>query len=384
MKKNLIRNIIKSALFVLFTVLTVYFFTYYSVLRPAAYGALYKEYISASLVIIICFQNYFVLFPILYRKRKFLLYAVLTVLSALFAAIAEEVLVFPQVSEIIHQINDMTTKEYSIILAISLFTRNLCFVGFFFLIRLLEDVAQENMEINDSLKRINNLVIANNDNSNNKNKTITIPLNDIVYCQQEENYTYLFTTDGNKYNKNCSLSNFANQLGNQLVVRISRSIIVFYKHVYSYDNNTVYVVYSNKEKVVGFKITDAYKDNAVKLLKKHTKPQLHSESTEDEPNEAQYLEESVKIINEKETNPQTKKGKNAQLVLEYINSHSNCKGSDIANHFHVSQSTVNRTLKQFRKQGLIEYVGSKKTGGYRVIPPQGPETPQTPPPPRNE
>lgn len=384
MEKSLIQNIIKAILFVLFTALILYFFSYYSVLRPAAYGALYKELISASFVVIICFLNYFVLFPYLYRKRKFHLYAVLSVSSALLAAFAEEMLIFPQVSEIIRQIDDMSIREYSIILAITLSIRNLCFVGFFFLLRLLEDALYENMEINDTLKRINSLIIANNDNSNNKNKTITIPLNDIVYCQQEENYTYLFTTDGNKYNKNCSLSNFANQLGNQLVVRISRSIIVFYKHVYSYDNNTVYVVYSNKEKVVGFKITDAYKDNAVKLLKKHTKPQLHSESTEDEPNEAQYLEESVKIINEKETNPQTKKGKNAQLVLEYINSHSNCKGSDIANHFHVSQSTVNRTLKQFRKQGLIEYVGSKKTGGYRVIPPQGPETPQTPPPPRNE
>lgn len=383
MKKNLIRNIIKSALFVLFTVLTVYFFTYYSVLRPAAYGALYKEYISASLVIIICFLNYFVLFPYLYRKRKFHLYAVLSVSSALLAAFAEEMLIFPQVSEIIHQINDMTTKEYSIILAISLFTRNLCFVGFFFLIRLLEDVAQENMEINDSLKRINNLVIAKTDNSKNKNEIITIPLNNIVYCQQEENYTYLFTTDGSKYNRNCSLSNFANQLGDQLVVRISRSVIVFYKHVYSYDNNDVYVEISNQEDVIGFKITDAYRGNAMKLLRKHTKPKQNSKSTGEESNETPYLKESVEITNENGTFF-TKNEKNTQFLLEYINLHPECKGSDIANHIQVSLSTVNRILAQLKADGLIEYVGSKKTGGYRVIPPQGPETPQTPPPPRNE
>jgi predicted HTH transcriptional regulator len=33
----------------------------------------------------------------------------------------------------------------------------------------------------------------------------------------------------------------------------------------------------------------------------------------------------------------------------------------------ISQSTVNRVLAQLKKEGLIEYVGSKKTGGYRVV-----------------
>ena len=367
MKKNLIQNIIKAVLFVLFTVLTVYFFSYYSVLRPAACGALYKEFISASLVIIVCFLNYFVLFPVMYRKRKFLLYAVLSVLSALFAAIAEEVLVFPQVSEIIRQINDMAIEEYSIILAFSLFIRDLCFLVFFFLIRLLEDAIQENKEINDTLKRINNLVIAKNDNGKNKNEIITIPVSHIAYCQQEENYTYLFTTDGNKYNRNCSLSDFANQLGDQLVVRISRSVIVFYKHVLSYDNNDVYVEISNKEEVIGFKITDAYREKAMKLLRKHTKQQQNSKNTGEESNETPHLGESVEITEEKENISLTKNEKNVQLLLEYINLHPDCKGSDIANHIQGSLSTVNRILAQLKADGLIEYTGSKKTGGYRTV-----------------
>ena len=32
----------------------------------------------------------------------------------------------------------------------------------------------------------------------------------------------------------------------------------------------------------------------------------------------------------------------------------------------LSVATVNRILKQLKQDGLIEYVGSKKTGGYRV------------------
>ena len=32
----------------------------------------------------------------------------------------------------------------------------------------------------------------------------------------------------------------------------------------------------------------------------------------------------------------------------------------------MSPSTINRNLKQLKDKGLIEYSGSKKTGGYRV------------------
>ena len=56
----------------------------------------------------------------------------------------------------------------------------------------------------------------------------------------------------------------------------------------------------------------------------------------------------------------------SQLVLDYINGHPGCKGSDITQFCRLSLSSVNRTLKQLRDEGLIEYVGSKKTGGYRV------------------
>jgi len=35
----------------------------------------------------------------------------------------------------------------------------------------------------------------------------------------------------------------------------------------------------------------------------------------------------------------------------------------------ISQATVNRILKKLKDEGLIEYVGSKKTGGYHAIEP---------------
>ena len=260
--------IIKTVVLVLFSVFIIYVFSNFSMLRPAAYGALYKEPITAVFVISICFLNYFVLFPFLYRKRKFLLYAVSSFFSVLIAAIAEEVLVYPQVSEIISQIGDLTLLEYTILLTVTLLIRNLCFVGLFYIVSLLEDSIRDNKAIYDSIKKINNLIIAKCENGENKSKMITIPINDIVYCQQEENYTYIFTTDGNKYNRNCSMSSFAKELSDQFVVRISRGILVFYKHIHSFDENNVYVDFIDKEKSIGFLISNAYKENAMRLLKK--------------------------------------------------------------------------------------------------------------------
>ncbi len=358
---------IKAVLFTLFAVLVLCAFNYYSLLRPAAYGALYKESITAIFVVSICFLNYFVLFPILYKKRKFLLYAVSTFFSVLIAAIAEEVLVYPQVSEIISQIGDLTLHEYTIFLTVTLLIRNLCFIGLFFLVSLLEDSIRENKEINDSMKKINKLIIAKCENGENKSKMITIPINDIVYCQQEENYTYIFTTDGNKYNRNCSLSSFAKELGNQLVVRISRGVIVFYKHVHSFDENNVYVAFMDKEKPIGFLISNAYKENAMRLLKKNTTPRPHHvNELLPNPEQTQGIEETIQISNEMESTCQTEERNNIQFVLDYINGHPDCKGTDIVQFCRLSLSTVNRILKQLKDEGIIEYTGSKKTGGYRV------------------
>lgn len=101
MKEKQKNMVIKTVVLVLFTVFVIYVFSNFSMLRPAACGALYKEPITAAFVISICFLNYFVLFPFLYRKRKFLLYFIFTLVSVLIAAIAEEIIVFPQVNGII-------------------------------------------------------------------------------------------------------------------------------------------------------------------------------------------------------------------------------------------------------------------------------------------
>ncbi|MDR0938341.1 MAG: hypothetical protein LBN29_03140 [Mediterranea sp.] len=53
-----------------------------------------------------------------------------------------------------------------------------------------------------------------------------------------------------------------------------------------------------------------------------------------------------------------------EQILSYIQSHPMSKHPDIRQFADKSDATIERYLKVLKGQGLIEYVGSKRTGGY--------------------
>lgn len=67
-----LQTILKSIVLFGFSVIVIAVFRYFSMLRPGAYGALYKEMIAGGIVLAICFLNYFILYPLFYTKRRFL------------------------------------------------------------------------------------------------------------------------------------------------------------------------------------------------------------------------------------------------------------------------------------------------------------------------
>jgi len=362
--------ILKSLALACFSASVLLFFRFYSILRPIAYEAFYKEWLAGIIVLALCFLNYFVLYPLLYEKRRFFVYVLATLLSTATGTLLELILVYPQISPFINMITNNSPQEYYVIMVILLFLRDTCFVFFFFLINLLESTYDENMDVNILLQNTNELLVARTDD---KNKTlVTVRLADIAYCQQNENYAYMYLINGTKVYRNCSLKNLYELLTPSKAVRISRKTLVPYRHIESYDNRSVYVIVSDKDLPIGLEITDSYRQQALQLLKKHcsfdknieteTHPVITTVSAAQKSSNAQQTRDTVQACDsDKNEDKQT-----ASMVHSFISAHPDCKGSDIAEHLHVSLSTVNRILAQLKAEGLVEYVGSKKTGGYQA------------------
>ena len=364
--------ILKSVFFLVFSAVVIVVFRYYSMLRPGALGAIHKEMIAGGIVLALCHLNYFVLYPQLYLKRHILVYLLTTVFSAMAATILEVVLVYPQIKVIIDMVSDASPQEYYTAMTISLFLRDLCFVFFFFLIRLLESAYQENNNINLLLQNTDNLLLARK--GTDEKELVTVRLEDIVYCQQNENYTYIYLVNGMKVYRNSSLKSLYELLSTSRAARISRKVLVFYRHIVSYDNKSVYVDISKNGVIVGLEITDAYRQKASKLLEDHcmiveeretaTNPEIR---TVDVVQPAHYIQQAEMVTSQGGDIHRSEEKLTSPQLLSFIQTHPDCKGSDIEEHFHVSLSTVNRALRQLREEGLIEYTGSKKTGGYRVV-----------------
>ena len=342
----------------LFCTGTILFFRYNSFLRPLAMGATYKEYIAGAIVLSVCY----VLYPQLYLKRRYASYLTISILSLVIASLAEEMLVYRQVFDIVQYLNiNFPIYIYFVEQILYLFMRDACFVLFIFFVCTIHYLNKEKEDISQYLSHHNHLIVA----KNHHNATVTIPIKDITHCQQIENYAKIHLINGKSYTRNCSMSTLVEDLGPNYSVRISRSNIVMYAYIQSFDNTTVFILTS--EGVMGFNITKSYKEHALSMLKSH----IMNEAV---INKNENLHENISTKHEYKHEEVTKSCQEThtaemtayQLVLDFIKDHPNCKGSDIMQFCHFSLSTVNRILKQLKQEGLIEYTGSKKTGGYRI------------------
>ena len=155
-----LQTILKSIVLFGFSAIVIAVFRYFSMLRPGAYGALYKEMIAGGIVLAICFLNYFILYPLFYTKRRFLFYVISIVLSTLVATFLEVVLIYPQIKDFPSIVSEVSPQEYFTAMSISLFLRDLCFVIFFFIIRLLESAYEENRDVDILFQNTDNLLLA--------------------------------------------------------------------------------------------------------------------------------------------------------------------------------------------------------------------------------
>ena len=353
----------------IFCGLIILFFRLNTFLRPAPLGALYKEYIVGVLVLSIFYLNYFLLYPKFYEKRRFGHYLIVSLLVLTIASLVEEWLVYPQVYGIIKNL-DLDYHRYFLNQTGMIYLRDSCFFLFSFMLCTIRSLKEDKRDLYRHLQDQKHLIVAKDIQGKNN---VTLDYEDITYCQQEENYAYLYLMNGKRYYRNNTLSDLSDDIGPACCVRISRNVVVMYAYVQSFDQNTVFV--QTYDRIKGFNITNYYKENALLQLQSHVlgskvnSPKVEEKTTLSNsiPTESLLEDPNVEQFCQTVETEQVEKPQTIQQVLVFISAHPGCKNPDIAERFRISQSTVNRILKQLKEDGLITYEGSKKTGGYRVV-----------------
>ena len=136
-------------------------------------------------------------------------------------------------------------------------------------------------------------------------------------------------------------------------VQVSRSIVIPYSSIVDYNKSGVMVKSTPENIMISY--SDIFATHAYELVAKHVRKN----------------EKGVFGTLQKRTaKPRTAKPNKPQqsdLLYAFISEHPGCSAAEIKKNRSISLSTVNRILADLKKEGRIEYVGSKKTGGYYLV-----------------
>ena len=346
-----------------FCIVLIFLFGYNCRLRPAAYPALYKEYISGLIVLVAIYTNYCFLFPKLYTCRKYKAYWAFTLLSILLSGFLEILLVSPQLFYIYSLRNLSSSKiiEYVVMDSMYVVIRNGGLVLFSYAISEIQWLQKQTAEKATIVRKQYDSLDVKDEN----HKTLFINTASIYYCEQERNNTVIYMLEGKKYIRYCSMSALEDLLGENEFVRISRNVIVPKKLVIKFKDNSVELKENfNYKQPVVFKINESYLQKVVNLLSLELKDTtISTDKTEiKEPNSKNSpsvpdIQSLLEVFNQNQK---------LLTVYHYISTHSNCKISDISDDCKISKGSVSRYLAKLTEHGLISYVGAKKTGGYTI------------------
>ena len=341
---------------VLFCATVTVFFGRNCTLRFAACGALYKEYLVAILPLAVFYLTMLVLFPILMRRNRRLWYAAAILVCSLSAAALELLFVAPQLVPVV----EMTLGEEQVSASFLNFLffitlRDLTFAAVAHII--CEGRLQKSMR--DKYEARLSAVAQEMDESSENPASHFFKTGSILFCQQARNVTWIHLDNGRLVPRYGSLKKLADLLGSEGIVKVSRDTMVMRDKILSYDDRHVDISIPGSGQSKRFEWGPSFYKEAVKVLENVPEGELNPQHGEPSGRKTKTALEML---------PEYVRGnRTLRVVYRYIARHPNCKATDVKTRSHVSQSTVNRILAQLKKEGLIEYRGSKKYGGYVVV-----------------
>ena len=348
--RNTIVNILLN---ILFCAALLWFFSRNAFLRPFL-GSAGKEALSGVMLLATLYANYYILYPKLYRGHMSL-YWLLVVIACFVIGGVELAIGYP----FIVKCNALAIQEYGSFYFFSkrllfVFSRNLAFNLFAYVLR-------ERKQLQQSLETESKVVYQFArmlDVCNDQNDCQHIPIDKVLYCKKNGNETEIHTVDGIKYTRYCSIKYLEQHLGNKEFIRISASVIVPFQHIASCDGKSVTMkAFPSTEATLSFKLDTKRAPQIAAAIDEY----LHSGHGEEN---ATMLDSEEDKGKKNQSVPPKEKLDN---VFNYIKKHPGCRSTEIIAHTSFSQTTMERCLYELKKQELIEYTGSKKSGGYYPI-----------------
>ena len=341
-----LHTIVLVLLNVIFCGALLWFFSRFSYLRPYA-GSRIREVISGVLLLTTLYANYYILYPKLHRGHIIAYWTSMTALTLVTAA-AELTIAYKYIAQCsTYVINEVGFYNYFFTLLLLIFGRNIAFSFFPYMLKersLLQQFLETEVKIVYQYARLI-------DACDIHNNCHHVSIENIYYCIKNGNYSRIYTTEGPYFTRYCSLKYLYQLLGNKEFIRISHSTIVPYTFIASCDEKKVILKKTPwMENPISFPLDSKRNHQIAEIIN-------------------QYLKDN-KALDESELNkryPSIPPQNKLDAVFNYIQSHHDCRSTEITSNMPFSLSTVERCLSELSKQGLIEYAGSKKTGGYRVV-----------------
>ena len=333
----------------------LWFFTHNSILRPYA-GSSFKETIAGALLLGSLYLNYFLLYPKLYQKHSHIIYWLTLSVVALVTGGLDLAVAYPNIISCGAPIIEVVGLfNYFSKILLFIVGRNLALNFFPFLFRERHHYQQafEN-EVRVVYQDVRKLDVV--DGHSNIH---LVSIDDIFYCQQKGNFTYIYLVQNKYYTRTCSMKHLEQLFGDDFV-RITNSELVPFRYIKACKNNTVVMKKMPwEEEQTTFKLEPK---NQEEISEKVVEGLLRYRAAA-----------GGKNLPRRPARPKTKRKpvtppeEKLTAVLTYIKRHPNCSSKDIVNETKIPLSTVERCIAVLKKQGHIEHTGSKKKGGYGVL-----------------
>lgn len=338
------------SLSVIGALLFLYFFSTNCFFRP--YAGLEIELTCGMVTLLFLCLNGFWVFPKILLNRNFQMYFWLLLTLSILPTSVEFILAFPAFEDVFEPNLRLSVDRLMILkMYANILLRNLGCMGVIDLISTIAFLNAQNKNTECIIRAATNYITV----SIGKKRSV-IQTNRVCYCMQVENYAHIYLSDGMECLKYCSMSSLRDILGSEFI-QISKNCIVNSSFLFELQEDSV-TLHSPDGKVdchlrVGNKYRNRIEEylSSVNLTEK-TPP---SKDTENSPDITTLIPKSIQD------------NRRAIRIYSYILKHPNCKMDEIIKHTGIPKSSLARYLKNMISDGLILYVGSNKTGGYRVV-----------------